>query len=415
MNRRLSVLGAATLGALLAWTPRADAQPARGHEIDQKQLCAECHDLENEGASVQHAPVEAGECSACHNPHVARFQNLLRDRPGPLCASCHEDVQGADHETVHAPVAEGRCADCHDPHGSEHRGLLVESSETLCVTCHEDVASWKERGVQHAPFAQGRCSTCHDPHSSDGPGLLAKSGAQLCTSCHQMDAALRRKHGGRPVEQAACHQCHDPHASAQKGLFRESIHAPFAAGDCATCHPVADAPDPFATNKPIGPLCAECHADAVEASQHASFPHVSAGGGRCVECHNPHTGHGTALLRKAAPALCTDCHDPGGSSSGEDGRHLTHSGFECTTCHASHGAEQPLLFVDDSVEVCGTCHTHEHGIRHPLGEDTKDPRTGNPMTCLSCHGIHRAEGEWYLFEADQRMLCIGCHKDLQGR
>jgi predicted CXXCH cytochrome family protein len=232
-----------------------------------------------------------------------------------------------------------------------------------------------------------------------------------------MDAALRRKHGGRPVERAACHQCHEPHASARAGLFRESVHAPFEAGDCGTCHaaPGASDADPFAILKPVGALCGECHSDAVEASRHAPFPHVSAGGGRCVECHNPHTGDGSGLLRKETQALCLGCHDPGGSSSGVEGRHRSHAGFECTTCHAPHGGERPLLFVEDSVEVCGTCHTHEHGVRHPLGEETRDPRTGNPMSCLSCHGIHRAEGEWYLFEADQRMLCIGCHKDLQGR
>lgn len=412
---RRSLVTVSMVSVLLGFAGSVQAQPAPGHHMDQKELCLGCHDLENEGVAVQHAPVEAGECSACHNPHVARFKKLLHDRPGPLCARCHDDVQGSDGQTVHAPVAEGRCAACHDPHGSPHSGLLLEPSRALCGSCHESVASWEERAVQHAPFAQGQCSTCHDPHSSDGAGLLTTSAAQLCSSCHPANASLRRKHGNRPVEQASCHQCHEPHASAQAGLFRESIHAPFATGDCATCHPAAGSPEPFATVKPLGALCADCHGDVAEASRLASFPHVSGGGGRCSDCHNPHTGDGTALLRKGAQALCLDCHDPGGASSGEDGRHTSHAGFECTVCHAPHGAEQPLMLVDDSIDVCGTCHTHEHGVRHPLGEDTRDPRTGNPMTCLSCHGVHRAEGEWYLFEEDQRVLCIGCHKDLEGR
>jgi predicted CXXCH cytochrome family protein len=230
-----------------------------------------------------------------------------------------------------------------------------------------------------------------------------------------MNASLRRKHQGYPIERASCHQCHDPHASARAGLFRESVHAPFAAGDCATCHAGPGAANPFATLKPVGQLCAECHEDAVEASREASFPHVSAGGGSCITCHNPHTGEGSGLLKKPVEALCLQCHDPGGAKSGLEGRHLTHSGFECTTCHAPHGGERPLLFPEDSIQMCGNCHTHEHGIRHPLGEETRDPRTETPMTCRSCHGLHRADGEMYLFEADQRMLCIGCHKDLRGR
>ncbi len=160
-------------------------------------------------------------------------------------------------------------------------------------------------------------------------------------------------------------------------------------------------------------LCADCHGDVVEASRKTAFPHVAGGG--CAACHNPHTGDGRALLRKPPQALCTTCHDPGGSKSGEKGRHPTHGGFECTKCHAGHGGERPLFLVSDSIELCGSCHKHEHGVSHPLGEKSRDPRTGDPMTCRSCHGIHRADGEMYLFEADQRTLCLGCHKDLRGR
>lgn len=400
----------------LGWIGDAEAQHSPGREIDQMEVCLGCHDLGDAlEARVQHAPVEAGECSACHNPHVARYKKLLRERPGPLCANCHEDVQKLDRQSVHQPVAEGRCADCHRPHGSDHAGLLVEASENLCLQCHEEITAWKERKVQHVPFARGRCSTCHDPHSSDSPGLLTRDGAGLCASCHQMNASLRRKHQGYPIERASCHQCHDPHASARAGLFRESVHAPFEAGDCATCHAGPGAANPFATLKPVSQLCAECHEDAVEASREASFPHVSAGGGSCVTCHNPHTGEGSSLLKKPVEALCLQCHDPGGAKSGLEGRHLTHSGFECTTCHQPHGGERPLLFPEDSIQMCGNCHTHEHGVRHPLGDETRDPRTETPMTCRSCHGLHRADGETYLFEADQRMLCIGCHKDLRGR
>jgi predicted CXXCH cytochrome family protein len=230
-----------------------------------------------------------------------------------------------------------------------------------------------------------------------------------------MDATLRGKHRGYPVERAACHQCHEPHASARRGLFRESVHAPFEAGDCTTCHPGPGASNPFATVEPIDQLCGDCHEETVELSREASFPHVSAGGGSCVSCHNPHTGDGSGLLEAEPQALCTGCHDPGGALSGREGRYVTHSGFDCTTCHEPHGGERPLLFTDDPVELCGGCHSHEHGVRHPMGEQTRDPRTGDPMTCRSCHGIHKAAGEMYLFEEDQRMLCVGCHKEMRGR
>ena len=69
----------------LAWIGDTEAQHTPGHEIDQMEVCLGCHDLGDDlEARVQHAPVQAGECSACHNPHVARYKKLLRERPGPL-------------------------------------------------------------------------------------------------------------------------------------------------------------------------------------------------------------------------------------------------------------------------------------------------------------------------------------------
>lgn len=417
MLPKRSVVPGLVAAGLMLGASLAPAQPPPGQEIDQREVCLGCHDLEDAlGAKVTHAPVESGECTACHNPHVARHGALLRERPGPLCTRCHSDVQRRkDRPIVHRPVAEGKCADCHEPHGSPHQALLVEQGTTLCATCHDELASWKERQVQHRPFAQGRCSSCHDPHSSATPGLLDAGGSGICLRCHQTDDSFTAAHRGYPVQKAACHQCHDPHASAQRGLFKESVHAPFESGDCRSCHPGPGASNPFATLQPMDELCGDCHGETVLESITAPFPHVSAGGGQCVACHNPHTGDGTGLLRREPEAVCTGCHDPGGAKSGEEGRHLTHQSFECSTCHQPHGGEQPLLFAVDSVDLCGTCHTHEHGVRHPLGEETRDPRTGNPMTCLSCHGIHESPGEYFLFEADQRMLCIGCHKDLVGR
>jgi len=409
--------GAALLALALGGGVRpAPAQSPPGHEIDQQQVCLGCHELEGLAAKVQHAPVAGGECSACHNPHVARYKALLRKRPGPLCATCHEDLTAAlRRKVVHTPAAKGECASCHKPHGSAFQGLLVAPSAQLCAGCHSEIEGWKERRVQHAPFAEGRCASCHDPHSSDRAGLLTRGGASLCSSCHRVDAALRAKHNGYPVDKAACQQCHEPHASARRGLFRESLHAPFEAGDCTSCHRAAGAAEPFALVKPVAELCGDCHEDAVEVSRKAPFPHISAGGGACTACHNPHTGDGSALLRREPQALCLDCHDPGGSHAGGKGRFVTHGGFECTKCHAPHGGERPLFFRQDSVELCGGCHTHEHSVVHPLGEKTRDPRTGNPMTCRSCHGLHRADGEMYTFEADLRMMCVGWHKDLRGR
>lgn len=421
--RRSFAVGGFSLAftVLIAMLPAFGELPP-GHEVNERQSCLGCHDLEDAlRARVQHAPVTAGECSACHNPHVARFAKLLQESPGPLCQSCHGDLGlEQSNKTVHSPVARGECFACHEPHGSANAGLLVEPGQALCATCHENIADWRTRPVKHSPFARGQCQSCHEPHASENPGLLKGSGTRICLGCHSADASFRANHNGYPVEQAPCQQCHDPHSSARQGLFRETVHQPFSGGDCSSCHTGPGTEEPFDLAKPENELCGDCHEDQVVASREAAFPHVPAGGGNCTACHNPHAGEGSAMLRQDLQSVCLSCHDPGGSKSDLDGRYRTHAeGMEegdlgCTSCHEPHGGERPLLFAQESVELCGACHSHEHGIRHPLGEETRDPRTGGAMTCRSCHGIHQASYEMYLHASMERELCTGCHKDIGG-
>ena len=295
-------------------------------DIDQGEICLVCHDglTEQIEATFPHAPAAAGECSACHNPHVSRFEHLLQDRPGPLCITCHTDMaQELDRAVVHQPVAEGRCVDCHTPHGGDNPKLLTRATADLCAGCHDDITVWKKLPVQHAPFARGDCSTCHEPHAADHDALSTRPIGESCTQCHKVDIAFKSAHQGYPVETEPCQQCHDPHASAQAGLFRKQLHPPFESGRCTACHALPGSDEPFSTRLPMDRLCGECHGEQVERSRNAPFPHVSAGGGDCQVCHNPHTADGSGLLNRPLQSLCLSCHDPGGSSSGWTGRFLS--------------------------------------------------------------------------------------------
>jgi predicted CXXCH cytochrome family protein len=218
------------------------------------------------------------------------------------------------------------------------------------------------------------------------------------------------------VETAPCQQCHDPHASSRAGLFRETLHPPFEEGDCTTCHALPGSATPFRTKVPLDRLCGECHEDQVTESRQAAFPHVSAGGGNCAACHNPHTADGAGLLKASVESLCLECHDPAGSAAGDEGRFPSHGdGLECTTCHSPHGGEQPLLLAEDPVSLCSGCHSHQHSSAHPQGEGTRDPRSGQPMDCLSCHGIHDAPYPKYMHLSGDRDLCVSCHQAKAGR
>jgi predicted CXXCH cytochrome family protein len=181
------------------------------------------------------------------------------------------------------------------------------------------------------------------------------------------------------------------------------------------CHEPPGSGVPFQLSMPLDQLCETCHEDQVTGSREAPFRHVPAGGGDCITCHNPHTANGSGLLKQPVQALCLSCHDPGGSRSGEEGRFVSHGdGLDCTTCHAPHGSEQPILLVTDAIDLCGTCHAHQHSVTHPMGEDSRDPRSGQPITCRSCHGLHDAPYPKFLHRDGDRELCIGCHKEKVG-
>ncbi len=387
------------------------------HRVDQSEACMQCHDLEDAvSARVPHPPVVNSECSACHNPHVARVEGLLHDQPAILCASCHSElVAQLQSAFVHRPVGQGRCLECHEPHGGDHTGLLKQPGRDLCIECHGELEDLGRLAVQHSPFRKNQCARCHDPHGAPNEGLLTATEGELCARCHPVSAAFTQKHREYPVERASCGTCHNPHAAAEQGLLEQNVHAPFDGGRCQTCHVSPTGSDPFALRVPEAELCGECHEEQVTESVSASFPHVSAGGGQCTACHNPHAGRGPALLKKSPNETCLECHDPGGASSDLPGRYTTHAeDLECTTCHQPHGAEQPLLLVSEQVELCSECHSHEHGVTHPLGEQARDPRSDMPMDCGSCHGIHDAPYDKYLHASGEGDVCIGCHRNKLG-
>ena len=97
-----------------------------------EQLCVECHDdkavkaMAAEGRRFAHAPVEDGDCTACHDPHRSRFASLLKagDPIENLCFQCHErsDVLGEDPHADMQP-AERVCTTCHDPHAGTDEAL----------------------------------------------------------------------------------------------------------------------------------------------------------------------------------------------------------------------------------------------------------------------------------------------------
>lgn len=362
--------------------------------------CFNCHNSDAFEKRINHMPVAAGDCLACHSAHVARFEGLLQQQVNELCFSCHGDVIDAQtaQSLIHQPVRRGECMSCHEPHASDHQGLLTGDLADTCFSCHDEIARSYEN--THAPYASGDCAACHVPHQSEYPNLLVNGGDDLCLECHS-SATVREKHTGFPVPPANCSSCHNPHGSQRKGLIRDVLHAAYESG-CTDCH-VGSQPVRIDT-------CLMCHPEVSDqmASSHNHL--VRYGENGCVACHSPHAGDDARLLKGKERHVCGTCHES--TFVRHEEAEFSHEKTDaCTDCHASHGSNHPAMMRGPINEVCGECHSTHATFSHPIGEQVFDPRTGQVMTCGSCHATKGTDHEYHTRFSGTKTLCVQCHTD----
>jgi len=164
---------------------------------DQKESCYSCHDDFSRGEGGKkvylHAPVEAGECTGCHDPHFSALPKLQKLEKG--CQECHDPFP--EGKSVHEPVADGECVACHSPHAGPAPKQLLRPGNSLCLGCHEEPhtrhRSAAVRGTMTVvpdefPREKGElsCAGCHAPHRSDEANLFRTSQQKLCAVCHRM-------------------------------------------------------------------------------------------------------------------------------------------------------------------------------------------------------------------------------------
>jgi predicted CXXCH cytochrome family protein len=377
-------------------------------EAFEADMCLMCHDDKESGTGHQHAGGGV-DCIDCHSPHTSRFAGLLHN-PSRLCQRCHSDVlevktaAGAE-VTLHKPLADGLCLDCHKMHDPPAEGYLVSGQETLCANCHDSIKARASHANQHDPFKKGKCSSCHATHAAGELHMLKKDEQRLCKTCHRISTEeMSQAHGDIALSGENCTTCHDPHSTPKAGtaLIYANRHSPYEDGDCAACH---------ADDGSVGggvEVCLDCH-------DPEDFPAVHAAGRTgadmnrvevCLDCHSPHAGHDNMFRRKSDLETCVQCHD-----RKEFARTNVHAAIDegCATCHDLHKNNFSELSLTPVNDLCIGCHEEAMSHAHPIGSEHKDPRTGAPMTCVSCHEAHSSDFDYMLSFDHQRDLCIQCH------
>jgi predicted CXXCH cytochrome family protein len=333
----------------------------------------------------------------------------------------------------------------------------------LCLSCHNEGMNVPKGGSRHAALDMG-CDTCHITHKTGEAGKrefdfhLTKDAPALCIDCHDpKDAALAKAHQNQPIDTADCLTCHNPHQSAQPKLMAKFTHAPFAGGQCDTCHAPAKDGKVVLTQADAKSLCITCHADKPEQIEKAKVQHPGAMGD-CTDCHNPHAGRSPGFPKPDAVNVCLGCHAE--QAEQHKKKYLHQPAFEqgCTTCHEPHGGNNThLLRLASPNKLCLECHGPDaapqklksdhlvaifdgkvklpedyfakvpvlplkYNLGHPVDGhpvsnvmDAKDiTKVKTAIDCMTCHQPH-ASAQPDLLVKDQTnnsAFCASCHTNL---
>lgn len=139
----------------------------------------------------------------------------------------------------------------------------------------------------------------------------------------------------------------------------KSSHAPFEAGDCKICHQSADPKNPGPVTKTGPALCLDCHE---EFSAILKRPHTHAAAkSNCTNCHNPHNAAFPKLMLNETRQLCVTCHED--IKKLIDKARVPHkaltTGAQCTNCHNPHGSAVARLLVQLPFDLCVSCHNRD--------------------------------------------------------
>lgn len=403
--------------------------------------CVTCHAAEHDVfrderlqlSPQQHAasgyslgpPHDELECSKCHDPQLATFDERYPGRGQDECSVCHADPH--EGQFASGPFSSGDCIACHsrqhfDPHEfdlDKHAlaSLRLEGAhaDAECSACHADPQPEHARRFRGTP---NQCADCHD-------------------DAHAAFFAAKLAQAQPKPANGDCARCHDSErfSNADAGFDHASwtgfeVLGAHAQATCEACHPRAEHPDPAGrtfgrVEEHFGEFesCATCHDDPhggdFDKPRHPKrFNEATS----CARCHDsrsfralPHGfDHGLwtrfGLEGGHEGLACSACHTPLRKPD-EFGRTWARAaGQNCADCHDDPHAGQ---FEFEGASDCGRCHTssldsmlhfdHESDARFALGEAHRK------LDCGACHHLEEHDGLDVVHYRPLGIRCVDCH------
>ena len=237
--------------------------------------------------------------------------------------------------------------------------------------------------------------------------------------CHTVYSTKAFVHG--PVELGDCKACHKP-LDSKKHTFEfirkgqdlcgnchldqatgKNVHKPVESGDCTQCHDPHSSDSKFMlTEKKVADICEDCH----QVTGQLQYLHGPTAIGECTMCHDSHSSNHEKLLVEDSANLCFSCHTI--TQQELEKYEFIHkpAQSDCIGCHSGHGADNPMMLKDEAPQLCFPCHreiektattsTCQHGV------------VTKPDGCMMCHTPH-ASNVKYILKSDPASLCMSCH------
>lgn len=313
------------------------------------------------------------------------WSNLLRnDRTAGTTA------QGKAAKSEIAAEKSANCGKCHSSceYGRTHLGLAPTKKTagnmlpfdsrglTNCLTCHKDHAKGVEvagNSLRMPNLRRELCLACHQQETAQEPrveivspleraavletrvALIGRAanlaGAQLTVRLNDAEFHLHVKDGEiftwlrlqDGVNHIALAQqgrvlwsgeiFHGASASANNERA-SSGHLTETREQCGGCHKKSGEATAAVAQAPG--LCFGCH----ERNDSKRYVHGPLAVGACLTCHDPHSGYGSAHLRKEQRLLCGDCHTAREATAAVSCRK---TGGMCVDCHDPHQSDMKYL------------------------------------------------------------------------
>ena len=292
--------------------------------------------------------------------------------------------------------------------------LEKNTDAAKCLECHADKSKGK---AVHSAMALG-CLNCHEVRVSKDVTrvkLITSTPQALCITCHADKDASTLKGTIHPPAVRDCLKCHDPHAFDNKNQLLKPTSGDKGVNLCLDCHTQGlNVPEKGSRHAALDVGCDSCHVvhkTGEKGKQEFDYHLSKAAPALCTACHDVKD----AALIKAhqgqpfATAVCTQCHDPHQSAQAKLMQKFTHSPFadkSCEICHAPAKDGKVVLTNTDSRALCATCHSEQV----ERIEKAKVQHPGAQGECIACHNPHAGATPGFL-QPDPVSACLACHAE----